>query len=391
MIQSTLRMLEFLGDPVASPGPPSAFVPPNVSLAVLVLFAAAAGMLAGTAGSALSLFLGRKTLARRLAAVTAAGGTLYLAILFGLAAASRERTLPLGGRKYFCEIDCHLAYSVAGVDRPAGPGGARDSVRIVQVETWFDPSTIASFRGNAPLTPNPRRAFLIDGRGRRFEVSSGATTALREKLSRSVSFTRTLRPGESYRTALVFDLPAGVTGLRLWLGDPTPGVEQFLPGHENSFFHAGVYFDLEERGNEGGKRETGDSRRGAAAAILPPSVAPFPAQAPGSWREQIAACLSAPERQESVREGSPFSEHDPAAVGRIHGGDPGRKRGVFSGALFGPLPFYATSALQGGRRAPPRFSLLHRGLRRHPPRHGACAPVVRLAVVSARCARSRSR
>ncbi len=258
MFQSTLRMLESLPGSAASAAPPAAFVPPNVSLSLLLLFGAAGGVLAGSAGSALSLFLGRKTLARRLTAVTAAGGAIYLAILFGLSAASRERTLPLGGRKYFCEIDCHLAYSVVGVERPAVAGGGRDSRRVIEVETWFDPSTIASFRGDAPLTPNPRRAFLVDGRGRRFEVSADGTSALREKLARSVPFTRRLRPGESYRTALVFDLPAGATGLKLWLGDPTPGIEQFLPGHENSFFHAGVYFDLEGQGD--GKREPSDQR-----------------------------------------------------------------------------------------------------------------------------------
>ena len=32
--------------------------------------------------------------------------------------------------------------------------------------------------------------------------------------------------------------------MRLWLGDPTPGVEQFLAGHENSFLHSKLYFDV---------------------------------------------------------------------------------------------------------------------------------------------------
>ncbi len=266
MFQSALKFLNSVAVPSASAGPPTAFIPPNVSLSLLLLFGAAGGVLAGFAGSGLFLVLGKTTMARRLAAVTAGGGALYLALLFGLAAGSRERTLPPGGRKYFCEIDCHLAYSVVGLDR-AAVAGARDSLRVVEVETWFDPSTIATFRGNAPLTPNPRRAFLVDRRGRRFEVSPAGTSALRERLAGSVPFTRTLRPGESYRTALVFDLPPDATGLRLWLGDPTPGIEQFLPGHENSFFHAGVYFDLE--GSRDGKRDPSDqgARRPRSSAF----------------------------------------------------------------------------------------------------------------------------
>ncbi|MCA1580149.1 MAG: DUF4352 domain-containing protein [Acidobacteria bacterium] len=260
-----MSILKSVEVPAASAALSAAFVPPDVSLSLLLLFGAAGGVLAGSAAAALSFFLGKKTLARRLAVATAGGGALYLAILFGLAAVSRERTLPPGARKYFCEIDCHLAYSVVGVDRPGAAAGARDSLRVVEVETWFDPSTIASSRGNAPLTPNPRRAFLVDAKGRRFEVSTAGTSSLRERLARSVPFTRTLRPGESYRTALVFDLPADAAGLRLWLGDPTPGIEQLLPGHENSLFHAGVYFDLGRPGDGAGSRATNGS---GTAAVL---------------------------------------------------------------------------------------------------------------------------
>jgi hypothetical protein len=38
----------------------------------------------------------------------------YLILLVGVSFASTEKVLPAGGWKYFCEIDCHIAYSVIG-------------------------------------------------------------------------------------------------------------------------------------------------------------------------------------------------------------------------------------------------------------------------------------
>src|SRR6202795_1086793 len=39
----------------------------------------------------------------------------YLILLVGVSFASTEKVLPAGGWKYFCEIDCHIAYSIIGV------------------------------------------------------------------------------------------------------------------------------------------------------------------------------------------------------------------------------------------------------------------------------------
>jgi hypothetical protein len=43
----------------------------------------------------------------------------YGTALLAASAISREWSLPPGEEKYFCEIDCHLAYSVAGVEHAA--------------------------------------------------------------------------------------------------------------------------------------------------------------------------------------------------------------------------------------------------------------------------------
>jgi hypothetical protein len=60
---------------------------------------------------------GGRGLARKLvlAALVLLGG--YTTVLLAASAASREWSLAPGAEKYFCEIDCHLAYSVAGVQK----------------------------------------------------------------------------------------------------------------------------------------------------------------------------------------------------------------------------------------------------------------------------------
>jgi hypothetical protein len=100
-----------------------------------------------------------------------------------------------------------------------------------------------SFRGDGLLTPNPRVVFVVDETGRRYGVSPAGQKALEESRGPSTPLTRILRPGESYTTALVFDLPDGAQRPRLFLGD-APGIETFVVGHENSLFHRKIYFEL---------------------------------------------------------------------------------------------------------------------------------------------------
>jgi hypothetical protein len=191
----------------------------------------------------------RTVLANRLVAVALTGGTAYLAALLFFSFTSREENLRKGDRKYFCEIDCHLAYSLEEASRtkvlgvPPQTAAARGSFLVVTVRTWFDPTTIASFRGNGPLKPNPRAVFVVDDSSHRYEVSPAGQKALEESRGPSTPLTRVLRPGEAYTTTFVFDLPDGVRRPRLFLGDPA-GIEALLIGHENSLFHRKVYFEL---------------------------------------------------------------------------------------------------------------------------------------------------
>lgn len=226
-----------------------AYVPPLAPLVVLA-FLAMGGSLVGTALALLLAAIFRKT--RLIPWILGVGVVVtvgYAGVLLADSAASRERILAPGETKYFCEIDCHIAYSVEGVETaptvgpPLEPLRARGRWHVVRLRTWFDPSTISPHRGDAPLTPNPRVVYVRDREGRRYEPSPRAQEALLASGRPSVPLTRPLRPGESYETLLVFDLPPGAREPRLYLGEDDP-VTFLLIGHEQSPFHRKVWFRI---------------------------------------------------------------------------------------------------------------------------------------------------
>jgi len=136
-----------------------------------------------------------------LASIVAVGGLLlsYFGALVGVSLASPERTLAVGGWKYFCEIDCHIAYSVqnsytaATLGPEASQAVAKGMFVVVKLETWFDANSISKFRGDGPLTPGSRRIFLVDNAGRQFEPWPGGKTAA---LDPGTPLATALRPGE---------------------------------------------------------------------------------------------------------------------------------------------------------------------------------------------------
>jgi len=193
------------------------------------------------------------------AAITIAAG--YFLLLAGVSLASSEQTLPPDAWKYFCEIDCHLAYSLVSAQTAAALGPelqqttAHGKFVTLRVKTWFDERTISAQRGSGPLTPNRRRTFVVDDTGRSYEPSPEGQFALSRSGNRSVAMVQSLRPGESYITDLVFDVPKNARGLRLLLIEDDPET-RFVIGHENSLLHKKIYFDVEalalrnERGTE---------------------------------------------------------------------------------------------------------------------------------------------
>lgn len=182
------------------------------------------------------------------AALTIAAG--YFILLSGVSFASSEQVLPPGGWKYFCEIDCHIAYSLIGARTAAALGPEMQQVTahgkfvIVRVKTWFDERTISAHRGNGPLTPNGRKVILVDGAGRSFAPSPEGQAAFAPFIGFSTPLTTPLRPGESYTTDFVFDVPRDARGLRLLITEDDPETRLVI-GHENSLLHKKIYFGVD--------------------------------------------------------------------------------------------------------------------------------------------------
>jgi len=250
-------------------------LPPPLSA---LLFLAAAGLLAVLAGVAVIaavtgnsrlasaveaaarwLFAGRGLAAKAAGAAGALCGC-YLLLLFGFSLASHDQSLAPGEEKYFCEMDCHLAYSVVSAEYLPSVG-ASPSVAPTQgiflrvtVRTRFDETTISPERPrDAPLVRMPRTLFLVDEAGRRYPVSSEGERALVRSGQAGTPMWHALIPGQSYTTEFVFDVPGKIRSPRLLVTSPAvpEWMGRLMIGGEESFLHAKVYQSLPAPATDG--------------------------------------------------------------------------------------------------------------------------------------------
>ncbi len=201
-------------------------------LAVLGFLAAGGGLTLTILGVAVAYFVRKAKFAALLMKLTGAAAAIYLGLLLGFSLGSHETTLAPGQEKYFCEIDCHLAYTV--LNTQVVPEA--DAMRyIVSLRTRFDETTISSRRPkDYPLQPAPRTVLLTDSRGSSYAPESISGTPLAASLI----------PGQSYITQLYFTVPSTAKRLRLLI-NTTPGwPDHFVIGDENSLLHKKTYFQL---------------------------------------------------------------------------------------------------------------------------------------------------
>ena len=172
---------------------------------------------------------------------------VYVAAILTLSLVSQEKALARGEEKHFCEIDCHLAYSVVNTrqEKTVGnpPAIAQGTYTIVTVKTRFDETTISSRRGNALLYPNSRVLTLLDERGNKYSPSAAGQGALDAAQRSGTALKTSLRPGESYTTDVVFDLPADAKATTLLINEGE-SITRFVIGHENSLLHKKTRFQL---------------------------------------------------------------------------------------------------------------------------------------------------
>lgn len=164
---------------------------------------------------------------------------VYLAAMLIFSFSSRENVLAHGQEKYFCELDCHLAYSIVNTTQAKMSGDAANQLTaqrqltIVTIKTRFDEKTTGPSRGNGLLYPNGRAVVLIDQQGSRYAPVSFAGTSL----------TNPLRPGESYTTDIAFDFPANAKPASILINEDA-WETRFVIGHENSLLHKKTRFQV---------------------------------------------------------------------------------------------------------------------------------------------------
>jgi hypothetical protein len=201
-------------------------------LAVVGFLAACGGLFLALAAVLIFWFARKPKFARLAALALGIEAVVYLALLCGFSAGSHETALARGQEKYFCEIDCHLAYSIVNVKaEPAGDAKAY----VITLRTRFDEMTISPHRPKgATLTPSPREVRLIGGNGREYAPVSAAGTPLMTPLT----------PGATYTTELEFKVPKDAGELRLLLNTAPAWPDHLLIGDENSWMHKKTYFAL---------------------------------------------------------------------------------------------------------------------------------------------------
>ena len=189
---------------------------------------------------------GQRPLARKIGLGALLVPVGYGVVLLGLGFASHDRTLPPGRQKYFCEVDCHIAYSVISVATPATLAGTAPTVGrfvVVTLRVHFDRASIGPNRPDTPLAQSPRALSLVDAAGNAYPLSDAAMRALVAVHGEQKPLTLSLRPGESYLSEVAFDVPASASGLRLLIVE-AEWPPRLLWGHETAPFHAKTYLAL---------------------------------------------------------------------------------------------------------------------------------------------------
>ena len=203
-------------------------------LAVMAFLAAAAGTVLALAAAAIAWFARKPKFARICLLTVSAAAAVYAALLLGFSLASHPQILTRSQEKYFCEIDCHLAYSLLDVKTEPAAGSTH---YVVTIRTRFDETTISPSRPkDATLTPSPRTVLLIAADGHRYQPVATEGTPLQTPL----------KPSESYTTQLAFEVPPTVdaNALRLLITTTPAWPDRVVIGDENSLLHHKTYFAL---------------------------------------------------------------------------------------------------------------------------------------------------
>ena len=216
----------------------------------LLLFGTGIGAVVAAVALLVTVVARRWVLALAALGVAAVGAAAYAALLVGVSLVSRDVVLGTGTEKHLCEMDCHLAYAVAGVrtteELGSGPSAVRARGRfwVVTVRARFDETTMGPRRPlDAPVFGGPRTVEVVAGDGRRYAPTNAPRLALPDAGNECLAAGHPLLPGAWCEATLVFDLPSAETAPRLLVANAAP-LAAFIVGHEMSAWHRRSYFEL---------------------------------------------------------------------------------------------------------------------------------------------------
>ena len=174
---------------------------------------------------------------------------VYLSLMLIYSFASSKTALARGQEKHFCEIDCHLAYSIADEHDTKTLGdvpnqiNAAGTFRVVTIKTRFDETTTSLNRGNGLLYPNSRVVTVVDANGKKYFPSPEGQRLLESSQAAGTPMTTPLRPSDTYTTTYAFDLPTDIRNPTLLIREGE-WVTYFVIGHENSPLHKQTRFQI---------------------------------------------------------------------------------------------------------------------------------------------------
>jgi len=202
---------------------------------LLLLFGTVVGVAAILLSGLIQAATGYRIRALLLAGAAGGWATLYAAGLLATSLSSHEVLLPVGATKRFCGfyLDCHIGVAVVEA-REASALGDRRAGGVYRVVTL----RVSSNALRAALTPGALRVDLVGTDGRRYARDLLAEAALPRA---GGALEREIPAGGAYEVTVVFDVPAGVSADRLFVGEGRGvdlAIERMLIGDDDSFLHA---------------------------------------------------------------------------------------------------------------------------------------------------------
>jgi len=197
----------------------------------LVFLASALGCAAALVVAVVALALRRWPIARRTLIGLVCYVMVYAIALVGVAALSPQRSLPMGQARCFDDWCITVAQAVRQPTLGAGAMevAARGSFLVVTVRVTSQAKRVSQRELGDQLS-------LVDGAGRRYDVSPAGQRALAAAGQSGQPLDTLMAPGGSFSHVVTFDTPEGASHFALVVTHGAfPGVA--IIGDDQSLFH----------------------------------------------------------------------------------------------------------------------------------------------------------